>query len=217
MHPLSRAGVAGLALLAVALSGCTNSSTPSAGAPTRSPRPSASTSSPSQPPTASQTSSAAVSPSMSPSMSATPSHSAPATPLCTSAHLEASLSSGGGAAGTTYYRLRLTNTGSATCHTGGYPGVSLVGNHNGTQIGAPADRKQQSVRAVTLAPGRTASATLGVGTAENYPPHRCKPAAADGFRIYPPNETHALFVAHQTMGCRNTAVRLLQIAALRGA
>ncbi len=123
-----------------------------------------------------------------------------------------SLTGGEGAAGSTYYELTLTNTSGHVCRTGGFGGVSLVGDGNGTQIGAPADRTEPGkVRAITLQPDGRAAATLRVTNAENYSPSKCDPAPAEGFRVYPPNETHAAYVAQGSTGCRNDTVHLLTL------
>ena len=144
------------------------------------------------------------------SSSPTPSPSGPA--RCTTKGLRVSLTGGEGAAGSTYYELTLTNTSGHPCRTGGFGGVSLVGDGNGTQIGAPADRTEPGkVRAITLRPDGRATATLRVTNAENYSPSKCDPAAAEGFRVYPPNETHATYVARGSTGCRNDTVHLLTL------
>jgi len=124
-----------------------------------------------------------------------------------------SLGNPNGAAGTTFYPLVMTNVSATPCRLSGYPGVSLVGGGSGQQVGAAAVRTQSNpVRVLTLKPGQRAHATLGVATAENYPPKRCQPTPANGFRVYPPNQTRSAYVAQATTGCRNTGVTLLQIA-----
>ena len=141
--------------------------------------------------------------------------SAPASPRgpasCTTADLEVSLSDGEGAAGSTFYSVRLTNSSDSPCRTGGFGGVSLVGAA-GKQIGAPADRTaKDTVTRITLRPGGAAEATLQVATAQNFPAGRCRPARAKGFRVYPPDETHSVFLAQPTTACRNTRVHLLSL------
>ncbi len=44
---------------------------------------------------------------------------------------------GAASAGSMHYELTLTNTGSTSC-TGRFPGVSFVGDGNGTQLGSAA-------------------------------------------------------------------------------
>ena len=132
---------------------------------------------------------------------------------CTVADLKVGLSDGEGAAGSTYYLVRLTNTSKATCRTGGFGGVSLVGGGDGRQIGAPADRVERTkLRPVTLKTGASAEARLQVTTAENFPAKRCRPVQAEGFRVYPPNETHSAFVRAATTACRTDSVHLLKLS-----
>ena len=146
--------------------------------------------------------------------SAAPTPSGPA--RCTTKDLRVSLTGGEGAAGSTYYELTLTNTSGQVCRTGGFGGVSLVGDGNDTQIGAPADRTELGkVRAINLRPDGRETATLRVTNAENYSPSKCDPAPAEGFRVYPPNETHAAFVAQGSTGCRNDTVHLLTLTPYR--
>jgi Protein of unknown function (DUF4232) len=129
-----------------------------------------------------------------------------------------SLSLGDGAAGSTYYSLRLTNRSQQPCRTGGFGGVSLVRTPTGAPIGAPADRMQQgAARPITLQPGARAEATLRETNAGNYPKSRCRPVPATGLRVYPPNDTRSAFVRHATTACRSGAVHLLSLAPYRQA
>jgi hypothetical protein len=151
----------------------------------------------------------ATSPAAKPSASAT---AASGPSSCRTRDLLVAVTEGEGAAGSTYYRVVLTNTSATTCRTGGFGGVSLVGDDNGTQIGAPADRTQADrVERLTLEPGAKAQATLQLASADNYSAARCRPAAAEGFRVYPPDETRSAFVPTGTTGCRNEAVHLLTL------
>jgi len=120
------------------------------------------------------------------------------------------VSGGEGAAGSTYYSLRLRNVSTHACRTGGFGGVSLVRGPHGAPIGAPADRtKTGDAKPLTLRPGARAEATLRVTNAENYPPGRCQPAPAKGLRVYPPNETRSAYVAQDATACRSPKVHLL--------
>lgn len=130
---------------------------------------------------------------------------------CATSQLDASLGNGDGAAGSTYYQLVLTNTGDQPCTTGGFGGVSYVGGGDGSQIGAAAVREQKDrARTIVLQPGGKATATLQEAEAGNYDKATCRPAPADGLRIYPPNNTASLFVKqHGAVGCENHKVQLL--------
>ena len=80
-------------------------------------------------------------------------------------------STGGAAAGSTYYPIQFANTSGSSCTLYGYPGVSFVTAQGGSQIGPAASRNPAMPKAlVTLAPGQTVHAELQVVDAENYPP-----------------------------------------------
>jgi hypothetical protein len=189
------AGAAGLALvLALAVAGCAPASsapTTTAAAPTTSP-----TATPR--PTATTT-------------------SVPVNGQCDTAKLSGSIGQGGGgAAGSTEVTLVLTNNGGTECSLQGWPGVSFVGDNNGTQLGKAADFDRSTAHpTVTLQPGGTAQAPLKITEALNYPQADCKPQQADGFRVYPPGSTAALFVkASGYTACTTDSVSLLTVGAL---
>ena len=139
-----------------------------------------------------------------------PAARAAGTPLCTNADLTASYRGGEGAAGTVYGRIVLRNTSGHACHTGGYGGLSYVGDGNGTQIGAPARRIAASeVATYVLQPGQRLRSRIGETEALNYPKRRCHPAHVDGFRVYVPNATKSQYVVHPRTGCRNPHIRLI--------
>lgn len=123
---------------------------------------------------------------------------------------------GGGAAGSVEVTLVLTNNGTSQCSLQGWPGVSFVGNGNGTQLGNPADFDRSTPHAtVVLQPGGTAQAPLKIVQAMNYPEADCKPQKADGFRVYPPGSTESLFVKDDNVtACTTTTVTLLTVGAL---
>jgi hypothetical protein len=122
---------------------------------------------------------------------------------CTSADLKVSLGGGAGA-GMSQNRigLQFTNVGSAACTLDGYPGVSWVAGANGHQVGAAATRQADSSggaqQTVTLAPGAIASAPLDIVDAAVFSKSACKPVPVRGLRVYPPNETNALFLSMPT-------------------
>lgn len=90
---------------------------------------------------------------------------------------------GGAAAGSNYLLVQFRNTASIACTLYGWPGVSLVGDGNGTQLGAPASRVQADDRKVVrIAPGKQATALLRVTQAGNYKDN-CELVTADGIRI----------------------------------
>lgn len=132
---------------------------------------------------------------------------------CTSADLHASVAPerGGGSAGHYTYAVRVRNTSDHPCMTQGYPGVSLVGHGNGTQLGAAADRVPASAPRVVLKPGQSAQADLLVADAYVYDNATCHRITADGFRVYPPDERAALYAPIQVAACSSRSVHQLQI------
>jgi hypothetical protein len=88
----------------------------------------------------------------------------------------------------------------------------MVGGGSGGQLGAPAEHGSGKAVTLILKPGQSAHSMLSITQAGNYNPTTCQPQAADGFRVYPPQETKALFVAATGYtGCANVAVKLLQV------
>jgi hypothetical protein len=93
---------------------------------------------------------------------------------------------GGGAAGSVYYRIELTNLSGHSCTVSGYPKMNAV-DLKGRRIGAAASRAAgKKARTVKLAPGAAAVATLQIVDALNFPPAACKPTTAAGLRIAVP-------------------------------
>lgn len=128
--------------------------------------------------------------------------------LCKAAELSAATdASGGGAVGSVYMKLNLTNNGSEPCMLSGFPGVSFNAGAAGAPIGAPAVRDgSASVVDVVLAPGQTGSVALRYTHAGNYP--GCAMANAAGLRIYPPEDTASLFLPQPTKACSNSDSKL---------
>jgi hypothetical protein len=152
-------------------------------------------------PTAAASQSASPTPAASPTAAAGPAE-------CSSAALRLSLGHGGAAAGTAYTHVDFTNISSASCFMQGYPGVSLVsaGSNAGSQIGSDAKRDATfPARPITLAPGQTAHTLLGVVDAGNYPPSACQPVTAHWLKVFPPDNTVALYVHFTTLTCASTS------------
>ncbi len=126
------------------------------------------------------------------------------TVACATGHLKATVvtGAGGAAAGSTYYPVNLTNTGSSSCSLFGYPGVSWVTGPSGSQIGRPATRNPAvSASTVVLAPGQTAHVTLQVVDAQNYGKSACQPVTAHWLKIFPPGQYTALYVKFSALTC----------------
>ena len=163
------------------------------------------------PPTASP--SASVSPSPTPSASATPTATATSTPdaaTCTVDELTLSLGQSDGGAGSTVVPIIFANSGSRDCELEGFPGVSLVGDENGTQLGAAAAEDDSvPIEVFTLAPGDTVQALVTVTNAGNY--DDCGSETADGFRVYPPHSVDAVFVPTTAYApCTDDSVELMR-------
>lgn len=123
--------------------------------------------------------------------------------LCTSADLELSLGRGDAGAGTVWRPLRFTNKGGSSCVIQGFPGVSYVTGDDGHQVGAAAYRDGTKGDPVTLKPGATAYAAVGFVQVGNYDPADCKPTDVRGLRVYPPQETHSVYLKSPGTGCAN--------------
>jgi hypothetical protein len=133
-----------------------------------------------------------------------------ATPACTNSDLKASYRHSDDGAGHRYGWIVLKNTSRHACHTGGYGGVSYVGDGNGTQIGASAVRQDHAaVKTFVVKPGGRLRSPIDEVTARNFPKKTCRRAHVDGFRVYVPNATRSQYVKHPTVGCRNAKVHLL--------
>ena len=193
------------AAAALLFSGCGGSSTQAQSA-TSPPSPSATETS--QPPATS-----AAAPES--SAAAAPSTAKAGPQLCKAASLTGTTdATGGGAAGSIYMQLILTNSGTEPCLLKGFAGVSLTAGADGEPIGAAATRDDSGpVTDVTLAPGKAGTATLRYTQAANDPD--CTKTPAAGFRVYPPNDTASLFIPQQLDACTNTEINLLTIGAFQ--
>ncbi len=147
---------------------------------------------------------------------AAPSSSVPAgPPACPTNSLQVKQGVGQGYAGGVYVVIDFTNTGASTCTLFGYPGVSLVKGPPYTQIGLAAKRSTTTPKKlVTLAPGATANALLQIVDALNYPSASCSPTKATALKIYPPNQTEAVYLPNTSSGCAKP-VQIMYIGAVR--
>ena len=116
---------------------------------------------------------------------------------CTSGQLSVTVGPGQGAAGTEILPLVFKNTGSTLCTLQGYPGVSAV-VADGVQLGQPANRAAASSTPLdALEPGQTTQAIFTYGDPLSDCPN---PTIALGLRVYPPDQTAALFVPTTGVG-----------------
>jgi hypothetical protein len=108
---------------------------------------------------------------------------------------------GGGAAGSQGAYLAFTNRSGKTCTLYGYPGVSFVAGDNGAQVNVPFTRTAGAKSTIRLAAGGKAYAPILLVDYLNYPAGDCKPVAIRGYRVYPPDETAAVFVSAPQKVC----------------
>ncbi|MCK9924816.1 DUF4232 domain-containing protein [Frankia sp. AgPm24] len=213
------------ALAVGALAGCASDAGPAATtiAPAGGP-PAVSTS----PPPATATAAASTAPATNPpaatnptapvSNATVPAPGAGSSGICPASALSLRVADPEGAAGSTYERLVLTNTGTVTCALRGFPGVSYL-DAAGAQVGAAATRTGAAATTVSLAPGGSASAVLRIvhpGIQEG-----CLDAgqitAVTALRVYPPGSHTALRQPlSDTSACASTSVQQLSVTALTG-
>jgi hypothetical protein len=123
-------------------------------------------------------------------------------PRCQTKALKLTVGMGEGAAGTVYTPLNFTNKSGSKCTLDGYPGVAFVTAPHGKMIGAPAGRRGTTrVAKITLSPGATAHATLGVSDvliSNNCAGHRVR---VHWIQVYPPGAFTALYARFNVLGC----------------
>jgi hypothetical protein len=151
---------------------------------------------------------------------ASPASSVNGLAVCQSGSLRVSVNTAlaGAAAGSTYYPVDFTNTSGSACAMFGYPGVSFVtaGSGSGTQVGAAAQENPAFGKlAVRLDPGGVAHAWLQVGTAGNFPETACKPQTVEWLKVFPPDQTVAVYVSHSFDACASMGAPLLFVMPVR--
>lgn len=146
------------------------------------------------------------------SAKAAPRATTAAAPACATSGLVIWLETpGNGAAGSVYYKLKFTNLSGHTCTLDGYPGVSAV-SLGGAQLGSAATRERPgSPRRVTLASGASATATLRIVQAGNFPEAKCHRTTAAGLRVYPPGQSSAKTVPFPFEACARRGPTYLSV------
>ncbi len=140
--------------------------------------------------------------------------SRPAAAPCTTAGLVVWIDTqGDGAAGSVYYKLKLTNQSGRTCTLAGFPGVSAI-DLLGRQLGSPASRILSPAHSVTLTNGSTTSVVLRIVQVGNFPPATCRPVAAAGLRVYPPGQTSSKVVPFPFRACARSGPIFLSTGAV---
>jgi hypothetical protein len=133
-----------------------------------------------------------------------------ATGACATSALKVSLGPANGTAGTVFYPLNFMNTSKLGCTLRGYPGVTAV-TGNGNPIGSPASQIPSSSKAVTLLPGKTQSALVGIVETGNFSPSQCAPVMAAGLKVFPPNQSKAVTIKKTFSTCSSTTVISLTV------
>jgi hypothetical protein len=140
-------------------------------------------------------------------VSARPGAVAWATPHCTEAQTEIwlGLGNGGGTAGTIFYPLEFSNVGRHACTLTGYPRAwALTGA--GRQIGKSSRHLSAPHGVVTLRPGRTAHASLGVIEAGNV----CsKPVNAGILKVRAPRQGSSTQLSLGFQACHGKRVLVI--------
>jgi hypothetical protein len=123
---------------------------------------------------------------------------AASTPRCATSGLVIWLNQegGGGALGSIYYKLELTNLSGHTCTLYGFPGVAAV-NLAGRQLGLAATREPTPKKGLVMLAGgpstltdrETATAIVRIIDVGALP--GCRPVTAAGLRVYPPGQTRS--------------------------
>lgn len=116
---------------------------------------------------------------------------------CAADSLAVTAATGDAGAGSVTVTFTFENVGTEPCTLAGFPGVSAVGDGDGTQIGEPATRSDATFEPVVVAPGDAATAALRmVNVAGGGGPlgEDCQATPADGWRVYPPESTEAILV-----------------------
>lgn len=122
---------------------------------------------------------------------------------------------GSGAAGSTYYMLKLTNLSGHTCTLIAYSGVSAV-NLRGRQLGRAASRTSPpQPKLVTLTDGATATEVLRIVDVSLFTPSACRPVTAAGLRVYPPNQAASKVIPFPFRACSRSGPVYLSVQAVR--
>ncbi|HEY2480516.1 MAG TPA: DUF4232 domain-containing protein [Solirubrobacterales bacterium] len=122
---------------------------------------------------------------------------------------------GGGAAGSVFYRIEFTNLSTHTCTVRGFPKVNAV-DLKGRLIGAPATHESgKKPHTVKLAPGASATATLRIVDALNFPANKCKATTAAGLRVGVPGGSGTKIAPLAFETCKLSASKTLSVGPVR--
>jgi Protein of unknown function (DUF4232) len=134
---------------------------------------------------------------------------------CLTSALRATLGAAQGTAGSAYQVIVLANVSDKTCALYGYPGVSFVAGVGGSQIGKDAARDRTTApKVVTLAPGQRGSFALRVVDTAALPAAGCDPVTAHWLKIFPPENTAAVYVGYTAHACASKTATILTTRAV---
>lgn len=145
-----------------------------------------------------------------------PAASAATVKPCSSAGLVvwAGPQAGGGTAGGFTYEIQFTNLSGKSCSLVGYPSVSAV-SLKGAKIGAAAaPGPGTKLGPQTLAEGQSATATLQIADALNFPKGKCKPTWAAGLKIGIPGGSGSKIAPLAFETCASAKAKTLQVGAI---
>lgn len=147
---------------------------------------------------------------------ATSSAKAASHPRCATSGLVIWLNTqGNGAAGSVFYQLELTNLSGHACTLHGFPGVSAV-NLAGQQLGRAASRESGGApHTVTLPNGGSATTTLRIVAAGNFPASACRQTTAAGLRVFPPGQSSSKVIPFPFEACSRSGPVYLSVRAVR--
>jgi len=134
---------------------------------------------------------------------------------CLTSALRATLGAAQGTAGSAYQVIVLANISGKTCALYGYPGVSFVSAVGGSQIGKDAARDRTvAPKVVTLAPGQRGSFALRVVDTAALPAASCEPVTANWLKVFPPENTAALYIGYTAHACASKTATVLTTRAV---
>jgi hypothetical protein len=108
---------------------------------------------------------------------------------------------GGGAAGSHYLKLTITNLSESRCTLSGFPEIAAV-DLSGRRIGAKARPELDAeAKEIMLSRHGSASFVLKYGTAANWPPSKCHARMAASLRVVLPGGTAPHLVPYPFERC----------------
>ena len=123
---------------------------------------------------------------------------------------------GSGAAGSSYYKLMVTNLSGRTCTLSGSPRVAAV-DVRSRQLGDASSRSVSSTPVVVLSRGASASAIVQIVVAGNFSTPACRPVTAAGLRVRLPGQSATRLVPFPFEACSRRGPIFLTVRALRRA